>query len=151
MKKAITTTILILALALSSCTKTGGSKQNAGILIGAAAGGLIGSQFGSDGGRVAAGAAGALIGAVIGGSIGAQLDAQDRARLRSITAASARSGKSHSFRNNKTGVRATASVVKTTNENGRLCRTVKQNVVLANGSVSSDTVSACKGANGWSL
>lgn len=151
MKKTAITAILISALTLSSCASTGGPKQDAGVLIGAAAGGLIGSQFGSGGGRVAAGAAGAVIGAVLGGSIGAQLDAQDRARLRAITAASVRSGKTQSFRNSKTGVRATASVVKTTTENGKTCRTVKQNVVLANGSVSSDTVSACKGANGWSI
>jgi len=151
MKNKVIAGILVSTMALSSCSTTGGPKQDAGVLIGAAAGGLIGSQFGSGGGRVAAGAAGAVIGAIVGGSIGARLDAEDRARLRAITAASARSGKSQSFRNRKTGVRATTSVVKTTNENGKLCRTVKQNVVLANGTVSSDTVSACKGAKGWSI
>lgn len=146
----ILTASLCVALGLSAC-ETAGPKQQSGAVIGAVAGGLIGSQFGSGGGRIAAGIGGAIIGGLIGGGIGAELDAQDRASLNAITTASIRTGSSRSFRNAKTGVRGSTKVVQTTTEDGKLCRTVQQNVTMPNGKVSSDTVSGCKGPNGWSV
>lgn len=137
-------------LVLSGC-ETSGPKQQSGAVIGAVAGGILGNQFGSGGGRVAATFLGAGLGGLLGGSIGAQLDAQDRQRLNEITTASIRSGGSRSFRNAKTGVKGSTKVVRSSNEDGKLCRTVQQNVTLANGQVSSDTVSGCKGPNGWSV
>lgn len=146
-----TAVVVMMALALSSCETTG-PKQQSGTVIGAVVGGVIGSQFGGGTrGHLAAGAIGAAIGAGIGGSIGAQLDAQDRARLRQITTASIRSGKTGSFRNSKTGVKATTKVISTSDAGGKLCRTVQQDVTLPNGKTSRDTVSGCKGANGWSV
>ncbi|SOC48167.1 glycine zipper 2TM protein [Rhizobium subbaraonis] len=142
--------LLCAAVGLSSC-ETSGPKQQSGAVIGAVTGGLIGSQFGSGGGRVAAGVLGAAVGGFIGGSIGAQLDAQDRARLKEITTASIKSGQSKSFRNAKTGVSGKTKVVRESNAGGKQCRTVQQNVTLANGQVSQDTVTGCKGPNGWSV
>ncbi len=143
-------TVIVLVIGLSSCETTG-PKQQSGAVIGALAGGLIGSQFGSGGGSVVAGIGGAVLGGLIGGGIGAQLDAQDRERLNSITTASIRTGASRSFRNGKTGVRGSTKVIRTSNADGQLCRTVQQNVTSANGQVSTDTVSGCKGPNGWSV
>ncbi len=93
---------------------------------------------------------GAAIGGLVGGGIGAQLDAQDRARMAQITSASIHSGASRSFRT-KNGGRASTKVIKTSKEDGRLCRTVQQEVVLKDGGVSRDTVSGCKGPNGWDV
>lgn len=146
-----TAVVLMMALSLSAC-ETAGPKQQSGAVLGAVVGGVIGSQFGGNSrAHLAAGVLGAAIGAGIGGSIGARLDAQDRARLREITTASIRSGKARSFRNAKTGVRATTKVIRTTDAGGKLCRTVQQDVTLPNGKTSRDTVSGCKGANGWSV
>lgn len=138
------------ALILTGCETTG-PKQQSGAVIGAVAGGLIGSQFGGSGrARLAGGLIGAVAGGVIGGSIGAQLDAQDRARLRAITTASVRTGKRQSFRS-KSGVRASTQVIHTSSTSGQQCRTVQQNVTFADGRVSRDTVTGCKGPNGWSV
>ncbi|WP_104668766.1 glycine zipper 2TM domain-containing protein [Ensifer adhaerens] len=150
MKKVNMAVLLCAAVSLSSCETTG-PKQQTGTVIGAVAGGLIGSQFGDGGGSIAAGALGAVVGGLVGGSIGAQLDAQDRARLQQITTASIRSGQSKSFRNSKTGVSGKTKVIRESNAGGKQCRTVQQNVTLANGQVSQDTVTGCKGANGWSV
>jgi hypothetical protein len=51
----------------------------------------------------------------------------------------------------RTGVRARAQVVSSQKVQGRPCRTVKQEVVLKDGSVMSDTVRACRGPNGWEV
>lgn len=150
MKKITLVVLTCASFGLASCETTG-PKQQSGAVIGALAGGLVGSQFGSGSGRVGAALAGAALGGIIGGSIGAQLDAQDRARLQEITTASIRTGGNRSFRNPKTGVRATTRVVSSNNANGKLCRTVQQDVTLANGQVSRDTVSGCKGPNGWTV
>lgn len=143
--------VLVAVSFLAGC-ETSGPKQTNGAIIGAVAGGIIGSQFGGGTGeRVAAGLIGAAAGGLIGGAIGAQLDAQDRARLDQITVASMRTGSSRSFRNPKTNVRGSTKVISSTASGGQQCRTVEQQVVLANGSVSKDTVRGCKGPNGWSV
>lgn len=142
---------ICIALGLSGCETTG-PKQESGAVIGAVAGGLIGSQFGgSSGAHLAGGVIGAVAGGIIGGSIGARLDAQDRARLKQITTASISSGKARSFRNSKTGVSAKTKVIRESNAGGKQCRTVQQNVTLANGQISRDTVTGCKGPKGWTV
>lgn len=37
------------------------------------------------------------------------------------------------------------------NSSGQQCRTVRQEVIVKSGTTLSDTVSACKGANGWDV
>ena len=95
---------------------------------------------------------GDLIGGLIGGAIGASLDEEDRKALEKSTREAFASGKSKSFSNKKTGVQATVKVTGTrVNEQGKQCRTVQQDVKLKDGSALKDTVSACKGPNGWEV
>lgn len=54
------------------------NKADAGLAVGAVAGGLLGNQFGKGTGRIAATAAGAVIGGIVGSEIGRSMDKQDR-------------------------------------------------------------------------
>ena len=128
-----------------------GPKEQEGAMMG----GVIGSLFSmvpggsSVGGQIAKSMA-PTIGTFVGGAIGAQLDEQDRKALAAATSRAFSSGKIQSFKG-KSG-RGTVSVVDSRkNDAGQPCRTVKQNVVLANGQAVSDTVSACKGPKGWQI
>lgn len=138
--------VLLASLALAGCETTG-PKQQGGAVLGAIAGGILGSQIGGDTGTVV----GIVAGGFIGGAIGSELDAQDRKRLEQITRSSMTTGSVRSFRNPKTGVKATTRVVKSSNSGGQACRTVQQDVVLADGRIARDTVRGCKGKNGWSV
>jgi surface antigen len=64
-----------LALGLGGCADM--SKQDIGVLTGAAAGGLLGSQFGGGSGRILATIGGAVAGGFIGGAIGRSMDKTD--------------------------------------------------------------------------
>jgi surface antigen len=144
--------VLSLSL-LAGCTSTAGNKEVAGTGIGATIGAAIGASLGDDqGSRLIGSVAGAVIGGLIGNRIGAALDAEDRKRLAEITRQAAKSGGAKSFRNRKSGVRATARVTKTqTSSTGQVCRTVVQEVVLADGRRLNDSVDACQGRNGWNV
>lgn len=67
-------------LAVAGCSGDGRgiSNQDAGIGIGALAGGLLGSTVGKGGGRVAATIVGAFVGGVVGSEIGRRMDEHDR-------------------------------------------------------------------------
>jgi len=119
-------------------TATGG-------IIGGALGGMVGGR-----GSVLGGVAGAAIGSFIGNRIGASLDAADRQALAAESRAAVVSGKSRKF-NRKSGVRGRVDVIGNSQSNGRQCRTIKQEVVLKDGSVVNDTVTACKGPGGWQV
>lgn len=69
-----------VSLALSACTGPNGtlSKSDAGLAVGAIAGGVLGNQFGKGKGKVAATALGAVIGGIVGSDIGRSLDDADR-------------------------------------------------------------------------
>lgn len=95
---------------------------------------------------------GSTIGGLVGGAIGAALDEEDRQALERATRAAFVSGQKKSFSNRRTGVRGSVTVTANTkNANGQPCRTVKQEAVLSDGSVLSNNVSACKGANDWEV
>jgi surface antigen len=127
-----------------------GPRESEGTAAGAIFGGIIGGALGGRGAAAVGGAlAGAAIGGFIGNRIGAALDEEDRRALIETTRAAAASGKSRSYTNKRTGVKARAQVVSSRQVDGRQCRTIKQEVVLKDGSVLSDTVRACKGPNGW--
>jgi surface antigen len=70
-------TVLALPLALVACGPDA-KKADTGLVVGAAAGGLLGNQFGRGTGRVVATAAGAVIGGIVGSEIGRSMDKQDR-------------------------------------------------------------------------
>jgi surface antigen len=141
-----------LSAALVGCAGTElGQKEEQGEEIGSIVGGIVGSMIpGSSIGAQIARNHGDLIGGMIGGAIGASLDEEDRQALAKTTRAAFVSGKTQTFSNSKTGVRGSARVTATrNNEQGQQCRTVQQDVKLKDGKALSDTVSACKGANGW--
>jgi surface antigen len=72
--------VALLPLVLAACSNAGGgfTHQDAGIGVGAVAGGVIGNQFGSGTGKVAATMLGAVVGGIVGSDIGKSLDDQDR-------------------------------------------------------------------------
>lgn len=70
--------MLIATLMLAGCGADGPNKQEAGLGIGALAGGLLGSTVGKGGGRAAATIVGAVLGGVVGSEIGRSMDKQDR-------------------------------------------------------------------------
>ena len=71
---------LAAALAAGGCTGPNGtlSKSDAGLAVGAVAGGVIGNQFGKGNGKTVATALGAVIGGIAGSSIGRSMDEADR-------------------------------------------------------------------------
>lgn len=128
-----------------------GPKESQSTIGGALIGGIVGGLIGHGGSASVVGAiAGTAIGGFIGNRIGASLDEQDRIALARATRAAFASGKSQRFRR-KSGVHGNISVVSSSRVNGKPCRTVKQEIVLKNGSVLNDTLSACRGPNGWQV
>lgn len=129
------------------------SKESFGTIGGMLLGGAVGSMFGGNAaGHVAGAIAGAAIGGFVGNRIGASLDKQDRVSLARATRKAMASGGQSSFSNKRTGVRGATRVTNTSkNASGQTCRTVEQEVVMKDGTVSRDTVTGCKGANGWSV
>ena len=73
------------ALSLAACEGSGITKQQVGMVAGAACGALIGSQIGSGTGTLIAVAIGTLAGAWLGSEIGKRLDARDQAMMSGTT------------------------------------------------------------------
>jgi surface antigen len=141
--------IVLICAALAACSGTEyGQKQAEGQEIGSIIGGIVGPYI--PGGSVAAQIARNHSG-LIGGAIGAALDEEDRLALEKSTRQAFASGKSRSFSNKKTGVSGSVKVTGSRVEQGRQCRTVQQDVKLKDGTALKDTVSACKGPNGWEV
>lgn len=140
-----------MSVSLVGCAGTGGPKEESGAVLGAVAGGLIGAAVGGRGGAAVASALiGAAAGGMIGAAIGAELDEQDRQEMERMTQASFETGAPRSYVSKRTGVRAKTRVVKTTKTaENKTCRTVQQEVTLKDGTTRTDTVSACKGDQGW--
>ncbi|MBI1385696.1 MAG: glycine zipper 2TM domain-containing protein [Rhizobiales bacterium] len=79
MKRAFFATIVAVS-ALAACSGPNGqpTKSDAGLAIGAIAGGVIGNQFGQGQGNTVATAVGAVIGGIVGSEIGRSMDEADR-------------------------------------------------------------------------
>lgn len=141
-------TALVVGLASPAPAQMGPREQEgtaAGALIGGALGGALGGRN-----PVAGAIVGAAVGSFVGNRIGASLDEADRQALSSATRAAVVSGKSKRF-SRKGGARGKVDVVRTSQSNGRQCRTLRQEVVLKDGRVLNDTVNACKGPRGWEV
>lgn len=80
MKRILVAGGLIIALGVAGCSGPNGTlnKSDAGLAVGAIAGGVLGNQFGKGKGKVAATALGAVIGGIVGSDIGRSLDDADR-------------------------------------------------------------------------
>jgi surface antigen len=144
---------------LTACSGTPGydqvgQKEAQGSQVGSIVGSVIGGYVpvgNSIAGQVLMSQAG-TIGGFVGGRIGASLDEQDRRALEQATRAAFLSGERKSFSSSRTGVQGSVTVTANSkNAGGQPCRTVKQEVVLADKQVLSDSVSACKGPNGWEV
>jgi uncharacterized protein YcfJ len=70
--------VAVLPLTLAACGPEGPTKADTGLLVGAAAGGIIGNQVGRGSGKVLATVAGAFVGGIVGSEIGRSMDKQDR-------------------------------------------------------------------------
>ena len=144
--------LAILAGSVMPAPAQMGQKEEEGTAAGAIIGGIVGGLLGGRGGAAVGGAiAGTVIGGFIGNRIGAALDEEDRLALERATRTAMTSGKSQRHTNKRTGVRVRAQVVSSQKVEGKQCRTVKQEVVLQDGNVMSDTVRACRGPNGWEV
>jgi surface antigen len=152
--------VALIAL-LVGCSNTGsnpgeaGSKEADGQMFGSILGSTIGNFIpngGSVAGQVLKSNAGTL-GMLIGGSIGAALDEEDRRKLDEATRKAFESGAATKFSNPSTGIKATvtpAAIAKSAD--GKQCRSAKQDVVLPDGKILTETVKACKGASGaWEV
>ena len=95
--------------------------------------------------------AGAAIGGLIGNRIGAALDEEDREAMVETTRAAIRSGKTTALQ--EQAHRRARPRRWSVRQQGRgpACRTIKQEVVLKDGKMVSDTVRACRGPNGWEV
>ncbi len=125
--------VFMLTVTLAAC-EAGKENQQAGTLIGAAAGALLGSQVGSGTGRTIAIAAGTLAGAWLGNEIGKSLDRKDRAAMQQTTQQSLSSspaGTTSSWSNPESGNSGTVTPQPTyTNSSGQVCREYQQTVVV---------------------
>lgn len=80
MKKILSSFLIVLSgISLTACSTM--TNQDAGVLTGAVAGGLLGSTVGKGSGQVLAIAAGTVAGAIVGGSIGRSMDEADRMKM----------------------------------------------------------------------
>ncbi len=68
----------LVAALVAGCSGDGPNKADAGLAVGALAGGILGNQVGKGTGRIAATAIGAVIGGIVGSEIGRSMDQQDR-------------------------------------------------------------------------
>ncbi len=71
--------VLMLGVMLAGCQNM--SKQDAGTITGAVAGGLLGSTIGQGQGKILAIAAGSMAGAYIGNQVGKSMDDTDRMKM----------------------------------------------------------------------
>jgi surface antigen len=79
MRSLRTMLIAAVVLPLAACGANGPNKADAGLAVGAVAGGILGNQVGGGTGRIAATAIGAVVGGIVGSEIGKTMDQQDRA------------------------------------------------------------------------
>ena len=94
--------VFICSTQLIGCANM--SNQDAGVLTGAVAGGLLGSAIGQGSGQMLAIAAGAAAGAMIGGAVGKNMDDTDRMRMNQALESNS-VGQPAYWRNERTGAR----------------------------------------------
>lgn len=144
-----------LCLSLAACEGTGITKQQAGMVLGAAGGALIGSQIGSGTGKLIAVAVGTLAGAWIGSEIGKRLDRRDQAMMYDTTnraLASNPTGTTSSWSNPQSGNSGTVTPTSNyTTTSGQTCRKFNQ-TVSAGGDSEGRQGTACQQSDGsWRI
>lgn len=98
--------VAVLPLSIAACGPEGPTKGDTGLVVGAAAGGILGNQVGRGSGKILATVAGAFVGGIVGSEIGKSMDKQDRilAQQAELSALErGRSGERMSWRNPDNG------------------------------------------------
>ncbi len=150
MKRIYTTLIILLcSFALVGCQNM--SKQDAGTITGAVAGGLLGSTVGQGGGQVMAIAAGTIVGAVVGNAIGKSMDDTDKLKMNRALENN-NVGQPSYWSNQKTGTRYQVTPVKNVTVGGNeYCREY-QSVATINGKQQKMYGTACRQPDGsWKM
>ena len=146
MKRIYTSIILILvSIALTGCQNM--SKQDAGTITGAVAGGLVGSTIGNGTGQVMAIAAGTLAGAFIGNAVGKSMDDTDRMKMNQALESN-HAGQPAYWKNKNTGAQYKVVPIKnvTVNHN-KYCREY-QTIATINGEQQKMYGTACRQPDG---
>lgn len=130
-------TLMVAALSLgtlSACVTDQGTKQFAGTILGAGAGGLAGSKIGKGDGRLVAVAAGTMLGGLLGNSVGQSLDRADQlyAQRAQQTAVQAPVGQTIAWSNPNTGNHGTVTPTRegTQTSTGAYCREYHTEVIV---------------------
>lgn len=156
--------LIVLFFSLIGCETTGINKEQGGAGIGATVGAVTGVMLGgsSTTEKGLGGVIGAAAGYYVGKKIGQHLDEKDQEKLTASTQQALDSGESQTWNNPDTGVKADvlvkdvesapeAKVAWTNSTDAPLCREVTQKVTLKDGSTKTETITACKGPNGWEM
>ena len=139
------------------------SKQQVGNGLGAVIGGVAGSQVASRSNRVVGIAAGAAIGGFVGSRIGKYLTEQDKKQAADASARTAETGRPQQIRTSSGATVTTAPAPAPVAAAPKVatpaptqtaaaapeCRTVRQTIVLQNGTRESEDVTMCNGPDGW--
>jgi len=144
---------------LAGCVST--PKQQTSTGVGAAIGAIAGGQLGTGRNRILGIAAGAAIGGMIGNRVGKHLDEQDKQRTAEASARTAQTGQVQRVKTKSgatvttaptspatQGSQATAAAPATRTSAAPECKTVRQTIVLQNGTSESEDVTMCKGPDG---
>ena len=160
--KMITATLAVVLGTFAGCANI--SKEQGGTSIGAIVGGVVGSQIGSGKTRALATVLGVGAGALIGNRIGKYLDDQDKQKLANATIRTAETDETQSVVSQNSGTTMQTSTVSpsaaqpstsptgqvATNTGGE-CKTVRQAIVLKDGTRQQEDVKVCRGADGWEV
>ncbi len=126
--------VAALAFVLTACAEDAGKKETAGLLLGAAAGGLLGAQFGGGTGKVVAATVGTVAGGLIGSKLGRGMDQSDqreKARAERQALDETRTGQTVTWQNPDTGNGGSVTPTNTyQNAAGQYCREYTQTVVI---------------------
>jgi surface antigen len=147
--------VIPLCLSLVACEGSGITKQQVGMIAGAAGGALIGSQIGSGTGKLIAVAVGTLAGAWLGSEIGKRLDARDQTMMSNTTnraLAHNANGESSNWANPQSGNSGTVTPTsRQTTAQGQTCRNFNQ-TVSAGGEREGRQGTACQQPDGsWRI
>lgn len=146
MKRIVTSIMVVIcSFMLVSCQNM--SKQDAGTITGAVAGGLLGSTIGSGSGQVLGIAVGTMAGAVIGNAIGKSMDDTDKLKMNQALEAN-NVGQPAYWNNRKTGAKYKVTPVKNvTVGRNEYCREY-QTVATINGEQQKMYGTACRQPDG---
>jgi surface antigen len=142
--------LLLMASVVAGCGQGGLTKQDAGLGVGAVAGGVIGNQFGGGDGKVVATAIGAVVGGIVGSEIGRSLDQQDqRAAAEAEYAAleHGQSGQAQPWRNPDSGHYGMVVPGKSYRRNEQDCRDYTHTIYI-NGHPQTMRGTACRNPDG---